>query len=59
MREADFQTRRFYLPGRKVVKEDDILGWSDIPRCPPDGRRRLRHGSGFVSCACVEEGSPG
>lgn len=29
VREAGLQTR-FYLPGRKVVKEDDILDWSDI-----------------------------
>lgn len=39
---TDPQTRRFYLSGRQMVKEYDILGWSDIQRCLPDCGRRSR-----------------
>lgn len=51
---SDPQTRRFYLPGRKMVKEDDILGWSAVQRCPPDCGRRSRLQSWLCKlCLCL------
>lgn len=41
MRKEGPQAGMFYIPGRKVVKENEICGWRGIQRCPPRCGRRL------------------
>lgn len=41
MRKEGPQAGMFYIPGMKVVKENEICGWRGIQRCPPRCGRRL------------------